>query len=135
MYPHDGNKHTAMGGTVKEQYVKYGVNMGERFTNPPEEGKDEGTGGIAINPGIVEISARINDGRFKVFNTLPEWFQEYRQYHIDKGKIVDVDEDLMSATRYGVQSLRYSVIEQEVNEWDDEWFDDTRDKASSVTGY
>lgn len=134
-WPHDGNKHTAMGGTVAEQYAKHGVNMGERFTNPPEEGKAEGSGGIAINPGILEMSARINDGRFKVFNTLPEWFQEYRQYHIDKGKIVDVDEDLLSATRYAVQSLRYSVLEQEIAGWDDEWFDDSRDKASSVTGY
>ena len=135
IWPHDGNKHTAMGGTVAEQYHKYGVNMGERFTNPPEEGKAEGTGGIAINPGIVEMSARISDGRLKVFNTLPEWFQEYRQYHIDKGKIVDVDEDLLSATRYAIQSLRHSITEKDATDWDEEFEDDNRMYADSVTGY
>lgn len=136
VWPHDGNKNTGFGGTVKEQYSKFGVNMTDfHFTNPPQDNKAEGSGGIAILPGIREMSARIFNGKLKVFNTLPEWFEEYRQYHIDKGKIVDVDEDLMSATRYAVQSLRHAVNEADVQDWDDGDDDWDLPMNNSITGY
>jgi phage terminase large subunit-like protein len=116
-WPHDGNKTLGEGGPTKVQYEKYGLNMfnneenpdKSHFTNPPEEGKREGTGGIQIMPGITEISNRISDGRFKVFSTLTEWFDEYRNYHQKDGKIVDENDDLMAMTRYGVQSIRHYI--------------------------
>jgi len=122
-WPHDGNKTLGEGGATKIQYETHGLNMfcnddnpdKSHFTNPPEEGKKEGTGGIQIMPGITEISNRISDGRFKVFSTLTEWFNEYRNYHQKDGKIVDKNDDLMAMTRYGVQSIRHfrkDVIEK-----------------------
>ena len=117
IWPHDGNKITGQGESTKDQYLSAGVNMfynednpdKSHFTNPPSEGKLEGTGGIQIMPGITEMSTRIGDGRFKVVDMVGDFWEEYRQYHMKDGKIVDVDDDVMSATRYGVQSIRHAV--------------------------
>ena len=117
IWPHDGNKTLGQGGTTKEQYACCGVNMfynddnpdKSHFTNPPEAEKKEGTGGIQILPGITELSARMKDGRFKVFAEVHDFFEEYRDYHWKDGKIVDENDDFMSVTRYGVQSKRHFV--------------------------
>ncbi len=117
IWPHDGNKELGQGGTTKEQYVTAGVNMfvneeapdKSHFTNPPEEDKKEGSGGIQIMPGITEISSRICTNKFKVFSTVDPFFVEYRSYHMKDGKIIDRKDDFMSATRYGVQSIRHFV--------------------------
>jgi len=53
---------------------------------------------------------RMEEGRFKVFSNLFDWFEERRQYHRKDGKVVDLREDLMSATRYAVMSLRFASI-------------------------
>jgi len=120
IWPHDGNKITGQGESTKDQYIKAGVNMfiGEdpdksHFTNPPSEDKAEGTGGIQIMPGITEISTRMSDGRFLVMRQVNDFFEEYRSFHMKSGKIVDVDDDFMSAVRYGVQSIRHAVSLEE----------------------
>ena len=111
IWPHDGNKVLGQGEATKQQYANCGVNMFHtHFTNPPADGKEEGKGGILIKPGIDEMNSRMNDGRIKIFSTLNEWFEEYRQYHMNDGKIVDRDDDLISASRYLIQSLRHSVV-------------------------
>lgn len=118
IWPHDGNKTLGQGGTTKEQYLRAGVNMFENhFTNPPEDYKEEGTGGIQILPGITEMSARFNDGRLKVFSTVTDFFEEYRKYHMKDGKIVDRHDDFMAATRYSVMSTRHAVslIQKPIN--------------------
>jgi len=117
-WPHDGNKTLGQGGTTKEQYRAAGVNMMDtHFTNPPEENKVEGSGGIQILPGITEMSARFNDGRLKVFSTCSDFFEEYRKYHMKDGKIVDRNDDFMAASRYGVMSRRHaaSIISKRIS--------------------
>lgn len=110
IWPHDGNKTLGQGGTTKEQYMAAGVNMmDDHFTNPPEEYKEEGTGGIQILPGITEMSSRMNDGRLKVFSTVHDFFDEVRNFHMKDGKIVDRDDDFMAGSRYGVMSTRHFV--------------------------
>jgi len=115
IWPHDGNKVTGQGETTKDQYLSAGVNMymgnGENshFTNPPGAYKREGLGGIQIMPGITEMSTRMSTRRLKVFADVPEFFEEYRKYHMKKGKIVDVDDDFMSAARYALMSIRHAV--------------------------
>lgn len=132
-WPHDGNKEVPGGSTVAQEYKDYGVNMQESFfTNPPDENKADGTGGIKIEPGIVAMSNRIKDRRIRVFSTLPEWFEEYRQYHLKDGKIVDREDDFMAASRYLTQSLRHAVVE-ESEEWDED--DYQQQQTNSVTGY
>ncbi len=108
-WPHDGNKQTGMGGSIQNQFRMYGVNlMKDKFTNPPKEGQIEGKGGNEIMPGLVEMSTRFKSGRLKVFSHLEEWFEEYRSYHHKDHKVIDRDDDLMSATRYAVQSIRFA---------------------------
>ncbi len=108
-WPHDGNKQFGMGDSIQGQYRMYGVNLlKDKFSNPPKEGQTEGKGGIQVMPGLVEMSTRFKEGRLKVFSHLGEWFDEFRNYHHKDHKIVDIDEDLMSATRYAVMSIRHA---------------------------
>jgi Terminase RNaseH-like domain len=51
---------------------------------------------------------RMQTGRFKVFRHLNDWFEEFRLYHRKDGRVFKERDDLMSATRYGVMSLRYA---------------------------
>ena len=48
-------------------------------------------------------------GKFKVFSTLGDWFEEFRMYHRKQNKVVPFRDDLMSATRYAFQSQRHAV--------------------------
>jgi len=113
-YPHDGNKITGQGQSTRDQYAQAGVNMFDtHVTNPPSENQIEGKGGIQIMPGITDISARMSDGRFKVVSTVNDFFEEYRGYHMKDGKIIDVDDDFMSAVRYIVMFIRHAVTLEE----------------------
>ena len=110
IYPHDaekGDRHTGEG--VADQYRKLGCNMHyTHFTNPPPEGKKEGEGGNSVEVGLIDMHTKMVTGRFKVFSHLSKWFEEFRLYHIKDGKVVRMNEDLMSATRYGDMSLRFA---------------------------
>jgi phage terminase large subunit-like protein len=113
IWPHDGNKKLGEGAATRVQYADAGVTMFRtHFTNPPNEadGKKEGAGGISILPGITEMSSRMNLGKFKVFSTVTDFFEEYREYHMKDGNIIDEGDDFMSACRYGVMSIRHSVL-------------------------
>lgn len=103
-WPHDGMVHDKGSGTpLAAQYRRLGVEMlGEHFANPE--------GGLSVEPGIMEILQRMQSSRFKVFGHLHDWFEEMRMYHRVQGKIIKKHDDLMSATRYAVQSLRYARV-------------------------
>lgn len=112
MWPHDGVAHDKGGGEpLRNQYQKLGCNMHpEKATHPPKEGEEEGTGGYSVEAGLLEILDRMLTGRFKVFSHLADWFEEYRLYHRQDGKIVKEDDDLMDATRGGVMMLRHAKV-------------------------
>ena len=101
-WPHDGMQADKGSGTpLAAQYRRLGVEMlGKHFENPE--------GGLSIEPGIMEMLQRLQSGRLKVFNHLDQFLQEYRQYHRQDGKIIKKNDDLMSAARYAIQSLRYA---------------------------
>lgn len=111
VWPHDGMKHeTGSGISMADQYRQHGVNMlPQHFTNPLAPG-EKGMGNYKVEPGINALIERMQTGRFKVFRTCNEWFDEYRMYHRENGKIVAVADDLMSATRYAAQSLRFAEV-------------------------
>jgi hypothetical protein len=111
VWPHDGMKHEAGSGiTFADQYRKQGCNLlPTHFTNPLAPG-EKGTGNYKVEPGINALNERMQSGRFKVFKTCREWREEFRMYHREEGKIVDIDDDLMSATRYAANSLRYAEV-------------------------
>jgi phage terminase large subunit-like protein len=111
VWPHDGYQHDKGSGvTLAEQYREAHVNMLPfHFENPPAIGEKKG--GNSVEPGIMEMLTRMEQGRFKVFNTQYEWFEEFRLYHRKDGKLVKIRDDLMSATRYAAMSLRHATIE------------------------
>jgi len=140
IFPHDGFKTVAGGGTVADQYKKYGINMFHTHATNPDEEKGEGRGGIKIEPGLIDMNARFADRRLRIFNTLPEVFEEIRNYHTVKtadgnAKIVDRDDDLISSIRYGIIMIRHAIKEADIEDYayDDE--DSWDDFTDSSTGY
>ena len=51
---------------------------------------------------------RMQTGRFKVFRHLADWFEEFRLYHREDGRVVKLRDDLISATRYALMCLRHA---------------------------
>jgi len=46
--------------------------------------------------------------RFKVFRRLADWFEEFRLYQPEDGRVVKLRDDLISATRYALMCLRHA---------------------------
>jgi hypothetical protein len=116
-WPHDGLKEDPKSGiTIAQQYRDEGLTnlLPEKFSNPPAPGQKEGQGGNGVDAGLFEMNERMETGRLKVFSNLNAWFEEKRQYHkkqnakTGKIEIVRLREDLMSASRYAIQSLRFA---------------------------
>ena len=112
-WPHDGfARDKGSGVAIAQQYKNLGVNMLRyRATNPPLQGKLEGSGGVGVEPGIMDLLERMQTGRFKVATHLLEWWEEFRLYHRKDGQIVKENEDLMAATRYAVMMLRFAKVQ------------------------
>ncbi len=110
VWPHDGLQHDKGSGVaLADSYRSLGLNLlMDKFSNPPGIGEDEGSGGNGVEVGVMEMLTRMQTGRFKVFSTCQQWLQEYRQYHREDGKINNLDDDLIAASRYSVQSLRFA---------------------------
>lgn len=109
-WPHDGEQHDKGSGmALAQQYRDAGVNMlKNKATHAPAKGKEEGTGGNGVEAGIMDMLDRMQSGRFKVFEHLAEFFEEMRMYHREDGKIVKIDDDIISATRYAMMMLRFA---------------------------
>lgn len=112
VWPHDGNKNNPGNEgaiTTADLFRKEGLKMTpDHFRNPPAPG-EKGKGNISREPGIAAMLQAMESGRFKVFSTCTEWFMEKSMYYRDEDKqgrphIVDLNDDLMSATRYAFQS-------------------------------
>lgn len=101
-WPHDGLQHDkGSGEQLAEQYRKHGLAMlKERATFP------DGSNGVEA--GLMEMLDRMQTGRLKVAKHLHDWWEEFRLYHRDDGKVVKENDDLMSATRYALMMLRFA---------------------------
>jgi hypothetical protein len=53
---------------------------------------------------------RMQTGRFKVFRTLGEWFEEFRLYHRKDGKVVKERDDVICASRYALMMKRFAIV-------------------------
>ena len=118
-WPHDGYQvRDAMHGEqLAQQYRAQGVSMRPEHSAFPEspivgERKESR---ISTEAGIQEMLTRMQGGRLKVFSHLAEWFEEFRMYHREKGLIVKLRDDLMSATRIGIMDLRFAITEPSAN--------------------
>lgn len=110
-WPHDGLQHDkGSGEALANQYRKHGLKMlADKATHAPEKGAKEGDGGNGVEAGLMMMLDRMQTGRLKVAKHLNDWFEEFRLYHRDDGKVVKINDDLMSATRYGIMMLRHAV--------------------------
>lgn len=113
VWPHDGLSHDKGSGIpLAEQYRALGLNMlRTKFSNPPPPGREEGSGGQGVEVGLTEMLTRMETGRFKIFPGCKDFIEEIRVYHRKEGKLVKLYDDVISATRYAVQSLRHAQTE------------------------
>ena len=73
---------------------------------------------VSVERGILDIQTRIDEARFKIFDTCPLIMEELRQYHRDEeNKIVKVMDDLLDAARYGVMMKRFAETLNQRREW------------------
>lgn len=116
-WPHDGlNTEKGSGEDLIQKYRDLSLNaLPSRTTHPPEPGQPEGSGGNSVEAGVLDILSRMQTGRFKVFSTCNQFLKEKSMYHRTNGKIVKLMDDINSAVRYGVMSLRHAKVNMPVN--------------------
>ena len=63
-------------------------------------------GGNSVEAGIMEMLVRMQTKRLKIFKNQSKLLEELRMHHRKDGKIVPMNDDLISALRYCIMSLR-----------------------------
>ena len=104
-WPHDGLQHDkGSGEDLASQYRAQGLNLlHERATHED--------GGNGVEAGVLDMLARMQTGRWKVFRHLTDWLEEFRLYHRKDGKIVKERDDALSASRYAYMMRRFAETE------------------------
>lgn len=104
--PHDCFKHETQSGKLfVDLYANQGLNIiRQPFTNPL--GSDGKPTGRNVEFGVNWMLAKMETGKFKVFSTCSKFLQETKIYHRADGKIVDKNDDMISACRYAVLSIQ-----------------------------
>ena len=112
IWPMDGRQaDKGSGKNLTTQYRTEGVNMTrEHFSNPPSMGQKEGSGGNSVEAGVMEILTRMQTKRLKIFKNQSKLLEELRMYHRKDGKIVPANDDVISAMRYCIMSLRKARV-------------------------
>jgi hypothetical protein len=114
-WPHDGlqqEKGRDDSIQIKNHYKNAGFNVMHEHAQWPgiidKDGK-QAKGGISVEAGVYDYIDRARKGKLKIFRGQPELMDEWRQYHRDdKGNIVKIKDDLLSAARYGSMMLRFA---------------------------
>lgn len=101
-WPHDGLQHDKGSG---EQLAQQYRNQGMKLTDERATFEDGSNG---VEAGLTMMLELMQTGRFKVFDHLTEWFEEFRLYHRKDGKVVKLQDDLISATRYAMMMKRFA---------------------------
>jgi Terminase RNaseH-like domain len=89
------------GKPLADQYRAQGLDMLHEHSQFED-------GSVSVEAGIQDMLIRMESGRFKVFEYLTDWFDEYRLYHRKDGRVHKEGDDLLSATRYAVMMLRHA---------------------------
>ncbi len=104
-WPHDAHQGDKASGTaVSKLYEK------EHCWMLPSHARFPDSRAMSVWAGITDLEDRMMTNRFKVFSTETDWFEEYRNYHMEDGKIVPIFDDLLSATRYGDMMLKFAKV-------------------------
>lgn len=109
--PHDAFKHdgATSGKMFIELFQDFGLNMIQKpFSNPQVPG-------VKIPPASVEFGVnwmlrRMEAKKLKIFTTCTKFLQEMKLYHRKDGKIIDRNDDMISAVRYATLMMeRYGA--------------------------
>jgi phage terminase large subunit-like protein len=101
-WPHDGLQHDkGSGKQLAQLYIDAGLPMLADHAKFDDET-------FGVEAGVMEILERMQTGRFKVLRSLGEWWEEFRTYHREDGKIVKEMDDIICAVRYAVMCLRFA---------------------------
>lgn len=106
-WPHDALQHDKSGEQYKKLYADHGLAMLSVHAAYDDKRKND------VEEGLMDILQRMQTGRFKVDQTLSQWWEEFRTYHRKDGQIVKERDDLMAATRYAVMMLRYAIAAEQ----------------------
>jgi len=110
-WPHDGLQHDkGSGEQLATQYRAQGLNM-----LPERATFEDGTNGVEA--GLSDMLQRMQTGRWKVFSTSSEWFEEFRLYHRKDGKVVKERDDVLSASRYALMMKRFAKVKPDAAAW------------------
>lgn len=104
-WPHDGTQtQKGDGDELVEAYRKQDLNMLKSHAT-------HSTGGYGVELGLQEIFNAMTKGKFKVFASCHEFWDEFRAYRRDEnGKIVKKADDVMDAVRGAWMMRRYAKI-------------------------
>jgi phage terminase large subunit-like protein len=101
-WPEDGlQRDKGSGVQLAEQYRAQGMLLLDDYAQWHD-------GSVGVEAGLLDMLDRMETNRWKVFDTCIEWLEEFRTYHRDKGKIVKLDDDVLSASRYAHMMLRFA---------------------------
>lgn len=120
-WPHDGLQHDkGSGEKLADIYRKNGLRLlAERATF------SDGSSGVEA--GLMIMLDRMQTGRFKIFDTCTEFFEEFRLYHRDEGRVVKEYDDVLCAARHIIMCLRYAQFKPM-----DKIRDEIREKYNAV---
>jgi phage terminase large subunit-like protein len=111
-WPHDGlMRDKGSGVQIAEMYRNEGLNMNI------DRSQFEDDRGYGVEAGVAEMNLRFSTGRLLVFSNCGAIMEEYRSYHRKDGVIVKERDDLLSAIRYALMSLRYAETVGEMRSW------------------
>jgi phage terminase large subunit-like protein len=107
-WPHDGLQRDkgGSGEQLAVQYKNQGLNMLKNRAT-----FEDGSNGVEA--GLSDMLNRMQSQRFRVFEHLEDWFEEFRLYHRKDGMVVKINDDLMSATRYALMMRRFAKTQEE----------------------
>src|SRR5262249_678725 len=103
-WPRDGRRETLEGAGVAlaKQYEVQGLAM----VGVHAQFEDKS---ISVEAGVADMLIRMETGGLKGFKHLKQWFEEFRLYHPQDGRVDKEGDDLMSARRYAVMMLRFAA--------------------------
>ena len=111
-WPKDGfSKEPTEGRKIADVYRSKGLKMMPEHAQYDEASMplvQQRTNMVSVEAGLFEMLTYMQDGRFRVFDILHDWFEEMRMYHRVQGDIVKEVDDLMDATRYAFMSRRFA---------------------------
>lgn len=112
-WPKDGENETSAGPQLIKQYRDEGVKgileVHAQFAEEYARKKGFSTV-VSVEAGVLEMQTRMATGRWKVFSTCGDWFEEQAMYHRKDGEIVAEVDDTICASRYAYMMLRFARL-------------------------